>query len=106
MRGDSPSVAISSRIFQLKDRRPNASMACKPQLNALRLKVKVITNSGYGSVCWFGGRLLIKPEKASRGDKFAFHFRVGFPPRKRPLGVFEIDYLPIVEHDIWADLAQ
>ncbi|PYT71485.1 MAG: hypothetical protein DMG39_12960 [Acidobacteria bacterium] len=76
----------------------------KPQLSGLRRKIKIIRISGYGLVYWFGVRRVIKPEGASRGDEFALHFRVGFPPRKRPPGN-EIDYLPIAEQDIRADHA-
>ena len=81
------------------------SMANEPQLSGFRLKVKEIGNVLYSSLCWFGGRLVIKPESASCGDKFAVHFRVGFSPRKRPPRN-EIDYLLIVEHDVWANLAR
>jgi hypothetical protein len=80
-----------------------ASTANKPQLSGLRLKVKMINSSGSGWVCRFGVRRVIKPEGASRCDEFALHFRVGFPPRKRPPG-FEIDYLLIAEQDIRAKL--
>jgi hypothetical protein len=78
-------------------------MANKLQPSGLRLKVKRIRKSGLGSGCWFGGKGVIKPEGTSRSDELAFHFRVWLPPRKRATRN-EIDYLLIVEHDIWANL--
>jgi hypothetical protein len=41
-----------------------SSLAYQPQLDALSLEVEEIRNMlyGHGSLCWFGGRLVIKPE--------------------------------------------
>src|ERR1700683_943284 len=80
------------------------STASQPQLNGLRLKVKIIRSSGKGRVSWFGVRRAIKPEDTGRGDEFALHFRIGICPGKRPLRN-EIDYLLIAEQDIRSRLA-
>ena len=71
-------------------------MVNKSHLSCLSIKVKVIRKSSYGPVCGLGVRIVIKPESATRGDEFAFHFRVGRPPL--PL-MSEIDCLVTVEPD-------
>ena len=77
-----------------------ASMANKPQLSALRLKVKMIRLSLYCSlscfVYWCG--VVRKPESASRFDEFAVHFRVGFFQRR--FSGSDPDFLLIVEDNI------
>ena len=76
----------------------------KPQLSGLQVKVKEIRKPLYGSGCWWGGRLLMKPEDARGGDEFAMHFRVG-DLRRRRLLKSEIDVLMIVELDKQAGFA-
>src|SRR5215468_1652195 len=105
----SPLLFGAHRGYSVSER---ASLANKPQLSGLQVKVKVIRTAVYEStffVC--SGSILgnmMEPEDAGGGDEFAFHFRVGRPPRKRPTGQIrnENDFLLIVEQDIRAGLAK
>lgn len=85
---------------------PTASLANKPHLSGLRVKVKAVRKSGYDARSAGGVRVVIKPEDASYGDEFVLHFRVRLLPRKRPrFRVHEIDDLLIVEQDTRGKLA-